>query len=206
MKSKPCNQAAMQVLERIPPALPPRPEDLIEYVPMRRKEWCPWEDSKFRAPHQAVSKVTFDRVAYPRFAVIFGLFSVTYLIFLYCVRGLALSQSPTRTAAKPSPQSRGLYTRRGHLASPPPNHNGAADSRSSATVMNFFCLPRETSSTAICRRANFFLDSAAERAREPRSMPRIVLARQTKLQKDQTEEPRDSPPPLLPPLALLTIY
>jgi hypothetical protein len=37
-------------------------------------------------------------------------------------------------------------------------------------------------------------------------MPRIVLARQTKLQKDQTEEPRDSPPPLLPPLALLTIY
>lgn len=34
---------------------------------------------------------------------------------------------------------------------------------------------------SVCRRANLFLGSAAERAREPGSMPRTVLARRTKL-------------------------
>jgi hypothetical protein len=67
----------------------------------------PWEDSKFRAPHQAVSEVTFDRVAYPPLRLYLAYFeSHTLCSSLHCVRALDLVPSPTRTLTKPSPQSR----------------------------------------------------------------------------------------------------
>ena len=163
---------------------------------------------RFEVPSSASGRVKghFRQSSIPPLCVyIWLIFShIPYFFVLRSGIGLVPKSNPNGRQAF-SAVPRALHASRASCFAPP-NHNGAADSRSSATVMNFFCLPRETSSTAICRRANFFLDSAAERAREPRSMPRIVLARQTKLQKDQTEEPRDSPPPLLPPLALLTIY
>ena len=76
----------MQVLNRIPPALPPRPEDSRECVRMRSNEWCP--SGRFEVPNSASGRARghFRQSIIPRFAFLFGLFSVTYLMFVVVLR------------------------------------------------------------------------------------------------------------------------
>lgn len=143
MKSKPCSQAAMQVLNRIPSALPPRPEDSRECVRMRSNEWCP--SGRFEVPNSASGRARghFRQSIIPRFAFLFGLFSVTYLMFVVVLRaGIDLIPRSNPNGRQVFSAPPGLLTRRGHPASAPHRATGAAGSRSSATVMNFCRSPR----------------------------------------------------------------